>query len=397
MPLPKPPRRSIPEAIRRQVVAFYEGDPAASEKCVLTDVSDDVQFHHLDENPARSEAESNLLPLAGELNREIERRPLRLVPPVLGFDRLSDRSGRCYAQGRYSYAYGASMLGVTLAWNVPAAAEPAGAYFVRPDTAGFFCANALVSLRPLNRLYYASDLLSLYVVPLLSRYGAQIERHTCARLAMEIGSYFRDAADYRHARGFVRTARMSLRQERRSDRTKTLLARLWQHEGITALAEGNSTVADDCFKRAADETTIDYSIGVANDRLYHVHMLLRASPPRIEEAQHIVARYHEGTNPLFVTKWTEIELRLADAQSHYQRRDAVGKREAFARVRRVLQRLTAERIVPTSAVFPPVLRAFADEYPTHRLEVQMLDRRLPAAFRRAALGAHRILRELSTV
>ena len=124
-------------------------------------------------------------------------------------------------------------------------------------------------------------------------------------------------------------------------------------------------------------------------------MLLRAKPPRIEQAQHIAARYHCGTDPLFVTKWTEIELELADAQSRYLRRDEAGKRDAFARVRNILKHLASERVVPTSAVFPSVLRAFADEYPTHVLEVQGLDRNVPAAFRRPAADAHRILRALS--
>src|SRR3989442_4678418 len=105
MPLPKPPRRPIREEVRRRVVAFYEGEPTASARCVLTEGSDKVEFHHLDENPSRSDAESNLVPLLGEINRQIERRPLRILPPVLSFDRLSDRSGRCYAEGRYSYAY----------------------------------------------------------------------------------------------------------------------------------------------------------------------------------------------------------------------------------------------------------------------------------------------------
>ena len=75
---------------------------------------------------------------------------------------------------------------------------------------------------------------------------------------------------------------------------------------------------------------------------------------------------------------------------------SVTKRDAFARVRKILQRLTAERIVPTGAVFPPMLRAFADEYPTHSVEVEALGRELPTAFRKAALEVHRTLRTLST-
>ena len=144
-------------SVRRGVAEFYEGDPAAPFKCVLTDSGNLIELHHLDENPSRSKVESNFVPLAGYLNRQIERRPLRLLAPFLSFDRLNDRAGQCFAEGRYSYAYGTSMLGVTLAWNVPNVAEPAGEYFVRPDTAAFFCANALVNLRPLNRLDYAYD------------------------------------------------------------------------------------------------------------------------------------------------------------------------------------------------------------------------------------------------
>lgn len=392
MPLPKPPRRAVSKAVSRQIIAFYEGSPRAQPKCVVTEAFNEVQFHHLDENPSRSDDPTNLVPLARDLNGAIERRPVRLVPYALSFDHLAARAGRCYAEGRYAYAYGCSVLGATLAWKVPAANEPAANYFINADTASFFCANALVSLRPLNQRERASDLLSLYAVPLVTRYGLQIERPTCARLAMEIGSYFRDAADYKQARRFAQTARQSIERERPSNRIKTLQARLWQHEGITAITEGDLIHADDCFRRAADLTTADYSIGRANDQLYHVHLLLRTTPPRVDEALDIVSRYHQGTDPLFVTRWTEIELKLAEAQALYQRADSKG---AFERVRHILARLTTERVVPTAAVFPPVLRAFADEYPRHRTEVGALDRTLPIKFREAAQTVYRELMRLA--
>jgi hypothetical protein len=233
MALPKRRRRHVPDRIRHQLVDFYQGDPSAEPQCVLTDEVEHIQIHHLNEQPADSDRVSNLVPLARRLNQAIERRRVRSWPAELTFDRIRDRSGSCYALGRYAQSYGGSMIGLTLAWNVPAACEPARGYSQRPDAAALFCANALVSLRPLNRVDHAATLLALYVVPILRDRGLGVERHTCARLAMEIGSYFRDAGEYSRARRCVAVARRSLSRERNTERNQTLLARLWQHDGIT--------------------------------------------------------------------------------------------------------------------------------------------------------------------
>ena len=233
------------------------------------------------------------------------------------------------------------------------------------------------------------------LLPTVNRFGDAIERPTCARVAMEIGSYFRDARYYSRAREFAQLARYALRHERPSNRIRTLLARLWQHDGICAIGEGDLERADSCFKKAAPLITSDYSIGHANEILYEVQILLRSAGPRFDQIAHILKRVLGKPDPRVLTKWTNIELRICEAQADFQKNTRRSKDRAFARIRSILESVAKEGIVPTRAIFAPSLYAFADEYPEHKRDIQGLIRELPVAFRNAAKKVEQKLSRLS--
>ena len=287
------------------------------------------------------------------------------------------------------------MLGASLGYNVPWKTRRHSEYFINADNVAYFCANALINLRPLNRLDYVTFLLTKMLVPLILKFGHTIERPTCARLAMEIGSYFRDVRYYNRARQFAELARYTLKGERKSVRVRTLLARLWQHDGIAAITEGNLKLANECFKKADGEITTDYSIGHANEALYEAQILLRSDPPQLEHIGEILRRYPRNTDPRFMTRWTSIELGLTKAQVEYQKNDPRRKRKAFAQIRDILDTIAKEGIVPTRAIFAPSLHAFADEYPSHKLEIYGLLRALPTEFEKAAIKIEKKLLELA--
>jgi hypothetical protein len=201
---------------------------------------------------------------------------------------------------------------------------------------------------------------------------------------MEIGSYFRDASDYQRARQFTKLARAMLQREPRSTRIRTLLARLWQHDGIAAIIEGNLELADECFKRARDEITFDYALGHANEALYEAQILLRSRPPRFDRIPELLKRYSEETDPLLLSRWTDLELRISEAQAAYQQNDTRGREHAFTDIRQLLQKIAKDHIVPTQAIFASSLFAFADEYPSHKIEIQGLVRQLTPEFIRLA-------------
>lgn len=383
-PMKKAPRSTIPRPIRSQLALFYEGDQKARLKCIVTGSDVEVELHHLDENPAHSKNPQNLIPLKSSLNKNLDKRQTRILDERITRDGLANKSAFYYSRGKYAYGYGCSILGATLAANIPWGTRHPDRYFIDAENAVFFAANALINLRPLNRLDYATYLLQKDVYPVIQDYGAEVELPTRARLAMEIGSYFRDAGNYKRARDLSNLARHMLHGEPQSARVKTLLARLWQHDGISRIIEGDLAGAEDCFKRAEAEITVGYSIGHANQTLYEAQILLRQKPPPFDQIGNMLKRYPSSSDPHLVTMWTDLELRLTEAQADYQRADPTAKARAFARVRQTLARISREGVVPTRAIFAPVLLGFADEYPSHRMEVQGLIRTLPDGFVSAA-------------
>jgi hypothetical protein len=384
MPIKKAARATISKAVRSRLAAFYEGDSTARLKCVVTESDREVELHHLDENPAHSSIPQNFIPLKSSLNKNLDKRQSRLLDERISRDGLATKSAFYYSRGRYAYGYGCSILGATLAANIPWGARHPDQYFVDADSALFFAANALINLRPLDRVDYATYVLHNHVCPIIRAYGAEVERPTLARLAMEIGSYFRDAGDYKRALELSGLARRLLDAQPRSARVKVLNARLWQHDGISSIIQGDLTASEECFKRAATDITIGYSVGHANQTLYEAQILLRRESPPFDQIMTMVKRYPSGSDPQLLTAWTDLELRLTEAQAEYQKSDPRAKARAFARVEQALKRLKREGVVPTRAIFAPVLLGFADEYPSYRTDVQVLLRTLSEEFVSAA-------------
>ena len=388
-------RVKVPNTIKRQLASFYEGAVDARLKCVVTQEDINVEIHHLDEDRSNSRCEYNLVPLSSGFNTNIDRRDHQEFDPRLTTTGLSTRSGYYYSRGEYAYGYGCSILGASIRFFAPWNTPKSDNYHINADDVSFFCSNALVNLRPLNRVDYASHVLKTIVVPLIRTAGNTIKRPTLARLAMEIGSYFRDVGKYARARNLTELARFTLRNEVKSMRIRTLYARLWQHEGIAAICEGNLELADKYFHKADAEITSDYSIGHANESLYEAHMLLRLKTPPFDQILHVLKRYPSNSDRRFLTKWTDIELRIAEAQAEYQKRSQGSKERAFARLRNVLERIGKEMVVPTRAIFSSYLFAFADEYPSHRPEIQELVRTLPLSFQHVARTVEYLHKKLS--
>jgi hypothetical protein len=395
MARPKTPRAKPSRTTVRQVAEFYEGDPSARLRYVVTDKDDEVHLHHLDEQPSHSDSEFNLIPLNGALNGNIDKRAVRIPDERLSREGLSNRAAFYFSRGKYAYGYGCSVLGASLAFNAPwNASGHSKDYFKNADTAAAFCANALVNLRPLNSLNYATYLLRRILYPLIKSAGHEIERFTCARVAMEIGSYYRDAAQYKRANKLVALARHSIRGERGSTRVRTLLARLWQHEGIASIGEGNLRLAQRCFKKAAEETTLDYSTGQANETLYGTNVLLQSDRPDFDRIRQMLAAYPANADPRILTKWTDIELRMTEAQVAYQRNDAHAKKRSFELVQLILGRIVRERVIPVRSTFAACLLAFARENEKNAIEVGRLIRTLPLEFVEVATSIERRLRYL---
>ncbi len=210
--------------------------------------------------------------------------------------------------------------------------------------------------------------------------GADVARPTRARLAMEIGSYFRDSGDHRRAQAFIDLARYTLGGEPRSTSIRVLNARLHQHEAINKIVAGDMAGAAKSLKEFESEITAQYSIGHANQTLYEVHLLLKNDRPDFDLIGSLLKQYPSNSDPSRLTAWTDLELRLTEAQAEYQRSDKKSKDRAFARVRSALEQVRKLRIIPTQAVFAPVLGRFADEYSEHLVEIQGLTRSLPPQF-----------------
>jgi len=373
-------RTKITVSVERKILAFYEGKSNGSRRCVVTGDTRQVDLHHLDETPSHSAEERNLLPLKHKLNVSLDSRQFRRLHSDLLPGVLAEKAGEHYANGKYTYAYGCSVLGASLAFLVPWKHRKPGPYYIDETTAAYFAANALVSLRPLNRVDYACHVLNWLVLPILRRWGDRIERPVLARLTMEIGSYFRDALFHREALEWSSIARRALRGEIASTHVRTLLARLHQHDAITHLTCDRHEKALESLRRARDEITIAYSIGHANEDLYREQVRLRSGQPDLEAVKNVVKGYLNRPNPSTTTKWTARELQLTLAQAQYQRGDKRGSDRAFAVIREFLRVLERNPVVPTQAIFPRALRAFADQYPSHRRQVEVLARVLPPEF-----------------
>src|SRR5262245_36011038 len=138
MAMKKAPRSGIPKRIYSQLAQFYEGNSGAKLKCIVTGCDVEVELHHLDENPAHSDIPQNLIPLKSSLNKNLDKRQSRILDERITRDGLANRSAFYYSRGRYAYGYGCSILGTTLAANVPWDAHQPDQYFTDAETAIFF-------------------------------------------------------------------------------------------------------------------------------------------------------------------------------------------------------------------------------------------------------------------
>jgi hypothetical protein len=195
---------------------------------------------------------------------------------------------------------------------------------------------------------------------------------------MEIGSYFRDAGNSKKAGDFINLARRLLVGN--EIYSKTLIARLWQHEGINRIIENDLAKASDCFKHMESEITSEYPVGHANQALYEIQILLRQQNPPLDQVRHILRKTLEQRESLHLTRWTHLELRLAEAQTLFERNNPKAMSQAFDHASYALELSRKERIIPTRATFPSVLRHFADVYADRKFEIIRLSRSLPANF-----------------
>jgi hypothetical protein len=324
---------------------------------------------------------------------------------------LAARAADYYSNGNYALGYCCSILGASLNYVVPlaAGADNKGSivphprkYWVKADDAAFFCATALVNLRPLNRWDHAFHLMDKIVHPLLKTDGHEIESVTRARLTMEIGSYFRDAAEPQEARMWSALARYTLRGLNQSTRIKTLLARLWQHDGIAAIIEGKLPCAEYCFKKAEDLITTDYAIGRPNAKLYKTQIMLRSSRPDFQQVLELAKqvlelakKYPENAPASLVTRWTNLELRLVKVEAEFQRGGRKSRSNAFEMIPRRILQINHELIIPTGATFAPSIRAFRKEYPSEKAKIDSLIRKPTPGFRAIAEIIRPVLTQLS--
>lgn len=392
----KLPRRKVPDSTLRKLRLFYEGRPVSRLTCVITQDDIQVELHHLDENPANSDEEYNLVPLRADLNRSIEQRPVRALHESLSFKALDNHAQFLFARGKYAPAYGCAAVGISLALNIPwNSRNKAGDHYIDADIAAGFCASALVNLRPLNRLDYAVYVMQHYIDPLVARLGRSIENPTLSRVALEIGSYFRDSARYVDAQRFTELARRFLHGQVKSVRVRTALARSWLHDAISKIGQEDLEGAKHCLEEMSKEATHDYSTSDATRHLYEASIEMRTTVPDFDRIAALIEKFPEDSDPLVLSRWTNRELRMAEAEAYFRRQGPLNRREAFDRLKVVLDDLSQDRIVPVRATFATSLKAFANKYPDHAAQVRMLLRRLPAEFSSVAAATEKRLRTLA--
>lgn len=387
------PRLTPSLHVQSQVKLFYEGHVTAPWRCVVSGEDTEVELHHLDETRSNSKTPQNFVPLLSSLNKNIDKRKTRALHESITAQGLQNLSAFHYSRGRYAYGYGCSILGATLAFNIPWAPKRPKAFYLLPENAILSSANALLNLRPLNRVDYAIYVLRTIVCPVVQMRGEEIERPTRARLLMEIGSYFRDAGDHQTSMEFISLAHRILRNEPRSPRVKSLFARLWHHEAICNIMIGKPSLASDCFRRAEEEMTIDYSVGYANQALYEAQILLKQERPQYDSIRHLLKRIPIGSDPMWTTRWTQFEGRLTEAEADHLKGDEASKKRAFDAVQDALDEFTKEGIFPTQATFPSVMYGFMRKYPTERRRVFGLIRTLSVEFCSLARQVERHQRE----
>jgi hypothetical protein len=373
----KPIRAKPPRAVEREIARFY-GDPEGKLSCVVTGEDIEYSIHHLDDNPANSSSFYNLLPISSELNSNIEYSFSHDLAPELKSDNLRLKSSEHYARGKYSHAYGCCVLGASLAfpWEYGWSRN----LRVDPDAVIEFSANALLNLRPINEIAYASHVLSTYVVPIVRKHMLCVEMPNVARLAVEIGSYYRDAGNNVEGQIFVDIARNLLLRTGVSGRVRSLLTRMSVHEAINRLIINDNIGAKESLISA--ETKVDslYSMGDANIKLYKAQLNLREDKPDFDMINEILGQVNTRNRVGISTTWTDAEILLTKAQAQFQRYQGKIEFQTQEYITKALDKFTRCKILPTRAFFPQVLGSFSADSSANEMIVRKMIRSITPEF-----------------
>ena len=385
-------RKRPGKAVRRALAAFYEGDADAAPRCLVTGAYDNVEYHHIDEDSSNSKDPHNLLPLDSKLNSKIENRHRRFLEPELTEHNLESRARHYYARGNFAKGYGCSVLGLSLTTTKPKKSKLPLERHIKPNWAGVFAAGALVNLRPINRPKVAADALSKIFIPLLHEWGFKIELPTRAGLAMELGSYFRDAGKLVRASDSIELSKHSLRFAVASETVDTLLARLAQHEAIVAVFAGHPEKARALFEKADQLVNADYVIGHANEALYEIRLQLARDKPDFEIIAELQKRFRidsqEMGNELLMSRWTFLERIAQDAQAARRKGGKANRNKANRLVNRWIKQVRKTGIVPSA------FYAYADQFPSEKRLIVVQSRSLPKQFVTAASTIESLLKNL---
>lgn len=215
-------RVPIPARVERRLNGTFR-----RKTCVVRGTPLTNHWHHLDEDNTNSTFH-NLIPLSAGLNSNIEshRKQWDELEPDLGEESLWKAAKVHYRSGFFGLAYGCARLASFLQAK----------HLKNWDSTIRFASYALLSIRPLWELDLASDTLRRSVINIFTTDDRrrEIEPSTRAELALEIGSYFRDAVRPSVASKWDDLAdRWNQKSKHRKD--SDFLFRLALHGGVTLI------------------------------------------------------------------------------------------------------------------------------------------------------------------
>lgn len=288
--------------------ALYGRSTDTTHYCVVSDEAG-AELHHLHEARSESRDPFKFVPISSDLNGKIERRDSAFTEE-LGM-RLVARARDQHALGNFGRAYGCSILGVWLARR-----PFKGGTAVLANVLNH-AADCLLNLRPLDRVDAATALLREIVVPELEdaprRLGYECER-ALTRVAMEVGSYFRDASEPALALRFTEATGDAFgRIGLDGAANRRILHRSQLHRAIALVGMGCHDSAREALVAAA-ETAAGDRVADANTRLWRARSAL-ASPRRdADEAFDLVRQFWNG-GVVGASKWTQFEALLLAAEA----------------------------------------------------------------------------------
>jgi len=337
--------------------SFYGRPQSLGEvSCVVTE-SQDPNWHHLDEARPRWWHYLNIVPLVAHLNQKLDKRAYRYLPVELEPGPLESKAIEHYRRGRFAQGYACARLGAFLA--LPPRGDRTLGRPHDPDRALWFCASALLSLRPISAVPFAIDTLNRNVIPILESHQSSITPLTAARLIIELGVYLRDYGLYSDA---IRCSHLASQYFSDMDNPveRGLRARIAQHGAISAMATRSPSSLDLLDEARAIDGGQLYVEGRANDALWRARHILSGSHSDVDESRDLIKYLYRMKEQKQVAPWTYAEALWTDAEWNLTTGNSSRAYEIVAHGRDLFQNAG---IVPTAVLSPHCVQSFKEKYP----------------------------------